>query len=134
MNEGYRGRVGVATAVILIAVVLGCIFIWLFPEFDKRVVDFTYQEVLAESYGEERQLTVRLNLSDGMSITEAVQVADALFEDCLGSFAYSHEVVSANMSGQEMWNVELAWNGDHWFRAMINPTNMTILYDRCRCK
>jgi hypothetical protein len=47
------------------------------------------------------QLTVNVDLSDGMNISEAVQVADALFDNCMGS--HPHEVVSANMSGQGIW-------------------------------
>jgi hypothetical protein len=96
--------------------------------FGKRgLVDFTYH---LESYSEQHHLTVGVDLSDGMNMSEAVQVADALFDNCMGS--HPHKVVSANMSGQGIWTVQLAWDGGHWFRATIDPINKIIVYNHCR--
>jgi hypothetical protein len=96
--------------------------------FGKRgLVDFTYH---LESYSEQHHLTVGVDLSDGMNMSEAVQVADALFDNCMGS--HPHKVVSANMNGQGIWTVQLAWDGGHWFRATIDPINKIIVYNHCR--
>lgn len=93
----------------------------------RGLVDFTYH---LESYSEQHCLTVGVDLSDGMNISEAVQVAEALFGICMGLHPY--KVASANRSGQGIWNVELAWDGGHWFRATIDPNNKTIVYNHCR--
>jgi hypothetical protein len=110
MNEWYKGRAGFIITVVLITVIFVSIVLWFSPKLGKRgLVDFTYH---LESYSEQHQLTVDADLSDGMNISEAVLVADALFDNCMGS--HPHEVVSANMSVQRIWNVELAWDGGHW--------------------
>ncbi len=128
MSEWCKGRAGFVVAVSLVTVMCVSTALWLLPMVSNREpVDFTYH---LESSVEEHQLAVDVDLSDGMSIIEAVQVADVLFCNCMG--AYSHEVVSANMSEQGVWNVEFVWDGKHWFRAVIDSIDKAIVYDRCK--
>jgi len=129
MNEWYKGKVGFILSVVLIAVMIVSIILWLSLRLtcEKEIVDFTYH---LESYSEKHSLAVSVDLSDGMSMTEAVQVVDALFIDCMGS--HHHELLSANRSGQGIWTVELSWDGGHWFRAVVDPVSRTIMYNRCR--
>ena len=89
--------------------------------------NFTYH---LESQSEEHNLTVNVDLSDGMNMSEAVHVAYALFDDCMGT--WQHEVVSANMTEQGMWTVQLSWDYGHWFRVTIDPVSKTIAYNRCK--
>ena len=129
MNEWYKGKVGFILSVVLIAAMIVSIILWLSLRLtcEKEIVDFTYH---LESYSEKHSLAVSVDLSDGMNMTEAVQVVDALFSDCMGS--HHHELLSANMSGQGIWTVELSWDGGHWFRAVVDPVSRTIMYNRCR--
>jgi hypothetical protein len=96
-------------------------------EKQKQPVDFTYH---MESIRQQNHLTVSVDLSGGMNISEAVKVADALFDKSMGQ--RPHKVVSAKVSGQGIWNVELTWDGGHWFRAAIDSVNKTITYNHCR--
>ncbi|MGD0978588.1 MAG: hypothetical protein ABR962_05535 [Candidatus Bathyarchaeia archaeon] len=118
----------VISASLISAVTISLIFVFfLKTELNGKPVVFTYH---LESYSQQRYLTVNVDLSDGMNQSESVQVADALFDDCMGQ--YQHEVVSANMTAQGIWIVQLSWDYGHWFRATIDPSNRTIVYTHCK--
>lgn len=115
-----------SASVIIFLIVL---FSWA-SELNKSVV-FAYQPypLPYESYSTQN-LTVRIDLSDGMDINEAIQVGHALFDDCMGT--YQHEVTSANMTQEGSWMVSISWDYGHWFKAIIDPADRTIIYERCK--
>lgn len=128
LDKWYRGKVGFMLSITLIAAIIVPTVLYLSTKpVRQEFSNFTYH---LESQSEEHDLMVNVDLSDGMNMSEAVYVAYALFDDCMGT--WQHEVVSANMTEQGMWTVQLSWDYGHWFRATIDPASKTIAYNRCK--
>jgi hypothetical protein len=128
LDKWYRGKVGFILSVTLIAAIIVPSILYLSTKTRRQeFYTFTYH---LESHSEKHNLTVNVDLSNGMNLSEAVQVAYALFDDCMGT--WQREAVSANMTEQGMWAVQLSWDYGHWFRATIDPANQTIVYNHCR--
>jgi acetyltransferase-like isoleucine patch superfamily enzyme len=81
---------------------------------------------------------VAVNLDDGMNSTEAVMVADRIFEHEMTSATYM--VKSAEADADGVWTVKLSWglvvNGEqeslsHFFDVGIDPLNQAVTYSRC---
>ncbi len=124
-----KGLIIAGSLIASVIVFLIVLFSWA-SELNKPVV-FAYQPypLPYESYPTQN-LTVRIGLSDGMDINEAIQVSYALFDDCMGT--YQHEVVSANKTQEGTWIVSISWDYRHWFKATIDPADRTIIYERCK--
>jgi hypothetical protein len=83
-------------------------------------------------------VTTDVDLSDGMNQTEAVAVAQSIFNHQLQNAAFT--VKSAQPSPNGIWTVNLSWgaiiNGQqealsHTFGVEINPANQTATYSHC---
>ena len=86
----------------------------------------------------EFNVTVKVDLSDGMNSTEAVMVAREIFEHELNA---NYAVKSAEADDSGVWTVDLSWEYDlpsgkpevlsHYFDVTINPQVQTVTYSRC---
>jgi hypothetical protein len=71
-----------------------------------------------------------------MNRDEAVKVATKVFNVTMGQNVL-HQFRSANEDEKEIWTIELTWGYSiqdlgHWFEAVIDPFNQTVVYDRCK--
>ena len=90
--------------------------------------------VRSNSSGQTFTIIVQINLTDGMDQDEAVIVATKVFN---ATMTAQYAVRSVSVDDQFVWTVEFRWGyqGEplgHWFRAVINPIDRTVVYDRCR--
>jgi len=118
---------------LLIASIIVLLILWFSWTHLNEPVVFTYQlyQIPYEAYTQQKHtLRVPVELSDGMDRNEAVQVAYALFNETMGPV--QHELVSANMTQEGNWIVQISWDYGHWFNATIDPSNRTITYDHCK--
>jgi regulatory protein YycI of two-component signal transduction system YycFG len=86
------------------------------------------------SSGQVFTTAVKINLTDGMDQDEAVEVATDVFNATINA---QYSVKSVSMDKDSVWTVEFRWGyqGEplgHWFKAVINPIDRTVVYDRCR--
>ena len=98
-------------------------------------VDFTCNARSAYAFN----VTVYLDLNDGMDQTEANIVAEAIINHELISAV--HEFKSANVSNSGVWIVNFSWGAiypdghqeslGHYFDVTINPSDRTVTYARC---
>lgn len=82
-------------------------------------------------------VAVEVNLKDGMNQDEAIKVANKVFEVTLGQGGQPHQFRSANVDEKGIWTIELTWGYSihdlgHWFEAVINPFNQTVIYNHCK--
>ncbi|UCH70378.1 MAG: hypothetical protein JSV29_09250 [Candidatus Bathyarchaeota archaeon] len=80
-------------------------------------------------------VTLDVNLADGMNRDEAVKVATRVFNVTIGHG--THHFRSAKEDEKGIWTIELTWGYSiqdlgHWFEAVIDPFNQTVVYDRCK--
>jgi hypothetical protein len=98
-------------------------------------VDFTCNARSAYAFN----VTVYIDLNDGMDQTEAKIVAEAIINHELISAV--HEFKSANVSDSGIWTVNFSWGAirpdgsqeslGHYFDVTINVSDRTVTYDRC---
>lgn len=80
--------------------------------------------------------TVKVDLSDGMSSTEASATAATLYAHELEQ--YNFQVKSVQNTAGGCWTVNLLWNpvtngapdANHYFNVHLNATDRTATYDR----
>lgn len=80
-------------------------------------------------------LPILVDLTDGMNRSEAVNVAKKTFEAALKEAKYA--VQYAQETSEGTWTVRFRWGytGEplgHWFEAIVNPLDRTIVYDHCK--
>jgi len=148
----YRGKLGFIFFVMLVTVPVVSAFmaVTLHSQITQPdnhannlsgTVNFTCW--LAGSTSEPFIIAAEVNLTDGMDIKEAIEVATITFETAMGNVSYC--IRSANVAGDGIWTVEFSWEyvmGEcsvdvfphlgHWFEAVINPSNQTVIYNHCR--
>ena len=95
------------------------------------LVNFTCTLAYYESSFE---ISVSINLTDGMNMNEALLVADVLFNKTMNAL---HQSGSAETDELGLWKVLIIWGYStldlgHWFRAEIDPFNRTIVYSHCK--
>ncbi len=84
-------------------------------------------------------VTVDVNLTDGMNLDEAIKVATTVFNVTMGQNKL-HGLRFADEDENGIWKIEFGWEYatvtplylGHWFEAIINPSNQTVVYDRCK--
>ncbi len=112
-------------------------------ELDKQVI-FTYHlnQYPHEPYFLNQGIIVRVDLRDGMNRNEAIQVASALYHECVETYRYELQYAAL---GSEIhmskalwsyWFVSLTWMDDdahpaHPFDVIIDPTEKTINGSAC---
>lgn len=145
-----RRRIGFFAVVILVFVVVSALIsIFLYrqslqpndssannqpPANDSLLITPVLFTVHLNSSGQTFTTAVRINLMDGMDQDEAVEVATDVFNATVNA---QYAVKSVNVDEDSVWTVELRWGyqGEplgHWFKAVINPIDRTVVYDRCR--
>lgn len=134
----YKSRLGfivfVSLIILLVAVVLLVNSIYFQKPAASSLVDFTCH---LRNNDEAFNITVNVNLKDGMSLDEAVLVANMVFDNTLGQEGQPHLLDSADVDEHGVWTVELTWGYStadlmHWFEAEINPFNRTVIYSHCK--
>ncbi len=82
-------------------------------------------------------VTVDVILADGMNRDEAVKVATKVVNVTMGQNVL-HQFRSANEDEKGIWTIEFTWGYSsetylgHWFEAVIDPFNQTVVYNRCK--
>ena len=80
----------------------------------------------------------RVDLSDGMSYSEAISVAQSVFTHKMQNAAYTVNSAASNYEG--IWTVNLSWGTimygqpgalSHVFSVQIEPFNQTATYSNC---
>ncbi len=74
-------------------------------------------------------VTVRIDLSDGMDREEAVLVAKSLYESIHKNSTCNLKSTQANEDGT--WTVYLLWDGSHYFNVEVNPHDRTLDFNSC---
>jgi hypothetical protein len=105
------------------------------PMSNQMPVDFTCSVGSSDSF----TVTVAVDLEDGMNKTEALAVADAIFNHEVTNA--EHIIKSVEVNDANVWIVNLSWgmiyaDGEkesltHFFDITINSQNQTATYTRC---
>ncbi len=144
----YKGKVGFIASVTLITVVIVSFLVGasLKPNEppESNAVNNTATENIDWTcslyfHNETFIVTVDVNLTDGMNLEEAIRVATTVFNVTMGQNKL-HGLRSADEDENGIWRIEFGWEYatatplylGHWFEAIINPFNQTVVYDRCK--
>ncbi len=116
---------------VALAVIVVCVLLLAAPRAEATVFS-CYHEPLETNVTFTVQ--VRVNLADGLSGDEAVNVANSV-ADFDGMTRHSVNSTVHNADGS--WTVNLSWGGlgeelSHVFQAKIYPSNQTVLFSHCR--
>lgn len=136
----YRGKIGFSLAVSLITVIFLSIIVGVSSPRQKTLTEGTTNNSLrtvnftCSCYFLNNTFTVavEVNLTDGMNQDEAIKVANKVFEVTIGQAGQPHQFRSASVDEDGIWTIELTWNFGHWFEAVINPFNKTVVYNHCK--
>ncbi len=74
-------------------------------------------------------VTVWIDLSDGMDREEAVLVAKSLYESIHKNSTCNLKSTQANEDGT--WTIYLLWDGSHYFNVEVNPHDRTLDFNSC---
>ncbi len=148
-NAWYRGWAGfvVSVALIVSLFILALVGIGMLNQ--RSSVNDASDDIVTFSChpswnGEAFTIAANVDVTDGMCQDEAVIVANALFNNTMSQMVL-RQLKSAQIDALGIWTVEFSWeystmkpegysteNLGHWFRAVIDPFNRAIVYDRCK--
>lgn len=136
MQVWYRGKTGFLVSVALITVLTVSVLIGISLRHGKtqpnsQMANFTCRYASSDATF---NVTVKVNLADGMDRDEAIKVAVEVFKVSVNA-RYALESISVDKAG--IWTVRFSWGYEgellgHWFEAIINPFDQTVVYNRCR--
>lgn len=131
----YRGKTGLVFFVFLTITLAAFVLVGIYLRSEKlqpnHMSNFVCRYVSSETTF---NVTVKVNLMDGMNQEEAIEVASEVFNFSVGT---PHALESVNVDENGIWTVQFTWGYEgealgHWFEAIINPFNQTVVYNRCR--
>ena len=136
-SSSKRRKIFFAAFVLLAMVVVPVVFAWRFsPKESVERVDFICR---LDNHNTTFTVSVAVNLDDGMDSSEAITVADKVFQHQMTNAIYIVKSAEADANG--VWTVKLSWelvlNGElpeslsHFFDVVINPSNREVSYTRC---
>ena len=147
----YKGKIGFIAFVTLISIIV-ISGLWGFSLYVQKphtnslpnnhpfhFVNFTCAWARIGDPNKTFTVTINVDLTDGMNLDEAIRVATTVFNVTMGQNKL-HGLRFADEDENGIWKIEFGWEYatvtplyfGHWFEAIINPSNQTVVYDRCK--